>query len=500
MPSAISRGSRTARGNKTAAASSKSSGSIASFTRVSKLQTIGKETIEKVAAFQTGRTSNIEIVLKSRKRGASDDFESLPSSSGGAIKKARRESEVKLQPTAVLPRKKKTVKFAEPEGVKAANTITTSFATQTLASSRKRQFQADDTETASSEAEVLLQRLHLTSSPIRKRSRTYAVQPGSENELPQELIDLLDLHMAFLKTLSMSYAHSSSNSPVDLRTIYSSVSRTWGKRQVTLDDIRVLVGVLSWVAVKTDRSSSQPSPFFISDYGRGKICIDFHPDAQSGPLREQKLNMDFEANLRTLWIGRRNENIQLFIKTLPKAAVKSCAVPLPVLAKGQRTLEELKNGVVRKQQQKEEAKVQAQAAPTLNADGTKMSLLDRVRFKELQQSQAAQGPTPAELMRRAALHRAEDIAAVIGMLCMATSSGQARISFTMVALMTKLKDSLRNPISAEDGACCVKLLATEIAPQWLRVVTIGGRENVVVQPAFRPSDVVLQERVKVLLG
>ncbi|KAK4452432.1 hypothetical protein QBC34DRAFT_398755 [Podospora aff. communis PSN243] len=487
MPGAISRGSRSVRGKP--AATSKSSASITNFTRISKLQTLGKDVSEKAAALETGRTSTIEIVLKSRKRSA-DESETV----GSSAKKARREPEAKaVQPIVPVSRKSKTVTFAEPETLKTP----LKHAIPIPPSSRKRSFQATEiTDASASEAESLLERLNIQSSPIRKRSRTIRPESENDHDLPPELLDLLNLHIAFLKTLTMSYAHNGASSPVDLRNLLPSVSQSWGKRQVTQDDVRLLVGVLNWSPVKVDKSQS---PFFLSDYGRGKICIESQ-NAGPGPLREKKLNMDFESNLRTLWISRRNENVKLFLATLPKTSVKNCVVTNQVLAKGQRTLMELKNGVVRKQQQQEEAKAQAQAAPTLNPDGSKMSLLDRIRFKELQQSQTAQGPSPAELMRRAALQRAEDIAAVIRMLCMATSSGQARVSFTMAALMLKIKESLRNPISVEDGTCCVRLLATEIAPQWMRIVTIGGRENVVLQTAFKPTESAIQERVKSLLG
>ena len=93
------------------------------------------------------------------------------------------------------------------------------------------------------------------------------------------------------------------------------------------------------------------------------------------------------------------------------------------------------------------------------------------------------------------------MAALIGMLSAASaSSGQARISFTMPALLIKLKDSLRNPISSEDGAECVRLLAREVVPGWLRVVTVGGRENVVVQMGMQPSRGEIEGRVRSLLG
>ena len=107
--------------------------------------------------------------------------------------------------------------------------------------------------------------------------------------------------------------------------------------------------------------------------------------------------MDFEANLRTLWRGRRQGAVQtalpLFIATLPKAPIKTAATAksMPILGKNQRTLEELKNGIIRKQppQEQPQAPTPLPAAPLLNPDGSKMSLLDRIRQKEIVQSQAA---------------------------------------------------------------------------------------------------------------
>ncbi|KAK3325232.1 hypothetical protein B0H66DRAFT_114947 [Apodospora peruviana] len=525
MPGVIARPKRTARGKAVAAKlPAANSNSISNFTRVSKLQIIdSKDALAKAVSLESGLTSTIEIVLKSRKRKADNDESLAPSRTDTTSKKLRREPEVKppVEAAATITtttnntttRKRKTVTFAEPEApVKSSPSSCASSSPAKL--SRKRRLETDENDRPTSpspsnnptEAEALFQRLNIQSSPVRKRSKTFFAQstsPDNDYDLPQELLDLLDMHMAFLKALSMQYAHNGSNASVDLRTLCPSITRSWGKRKVTVDDIRRCIGVLSY-------SPTTTAPFFLADYGRGKICIELHAGNNSAePMREQKLNMDFEANLRILWRGRRQGGdtqtaMPLFIATLPKVAIQQAAAPgtnaMPILGKGHRTLEELKNGVVRKQPAAQQT--QAKEEFFLNVDGTKMSLLDRIRHKELIQSQAAAaGPSTEELQRRAALQRADDVAAMIGMLSMAsTNGGQARIAFTMPVLMTKLKDSLRNPISTEDGAACVRLLAKEIAPQWLRVVTVGGKVNVVVQIGFQPSRAQVQDRVAVLLG
>jgi len=75
-----------------------------------------------------------------------------------------------------------------------------------------------------------------------------------------------------------------------------------------------------------------------------------------------------------------------------------------------------------------------------------------------------------------------------------------RVSFRMVTLLQKLKDSLRLPISKEEGAGCIRLLAGEVAPEWLKIVVIAGKENVVAQMGRAPSSGEVVERVKMLSG
>ncbi|KAK4131136.1 hypothetical protein BT67DRAFT_464459 [Trichocladium antarcticum] len=485
MPGLISQKTRTTRGK--LAASKLPSADVNSYAKISKLQLIGKNAAEKTAS-PSGRTSSIEIALPSRKRKVEDDAASTS-------KKVRREQPDApcFEPATPVSRRKKTVKFAELEAVPS----TPSRTTQTPSSSRKRRFQSEET----TQAETLFERLALQ-SPVCKRTKAAA----AHNDLPQELVDLLGLHVAFLKTLSMQCVHNGTNSPIDLRTLYPSVTRTWGKRQVSLEDIQRCVGVLNWTPVKNGNNRPK-SPFFLADYGRGgKVCVDFHPHGEPGPLPEQ-LNMDFEANLRTLWLNRRDQAIPLFMATLPMATLKPCHALAKVVgpARTQTTLADFKKSIPPKKQEKAEpaTPTPTPTAAAATAATPKLSLLERIRLRETQRAEAPQGPSVAEIQRQAALHRAVDVAAVIGMLSKAAlSSGQqvARVSFTMSAVLVRLKDSMRTPVSQEDGAVCVRLLAAEVAPAWLRVVTIAGRENVIVQPGFQMGKGEIEDKVRVLLG
>jgi hypothetical protein len=86
------------------------------------------------------------------------------------------------------------------------------------------------------------------------------------------------------------------------------------------------------------------------------------------------------------------------------------------------------------------------------------------------------------------------------MLSLSNPLSLPRQAFTMAVILDKLRDSLRVPLSKEEGMLCVKLIAAEVAPEWLRVVAIGGRENVVVQRNAQPVDRIIQERMQRLRG
>ncbi|KKY33627.1 hypothetical protein UCDDA912_g06337 [Diaporthe ampelina] len=335
-----------------------------------------------------------------------------------------------------------------------------------------------------------------------------ATTPEPEQALPQELLDIVCLYTAFLKTIVVHYAHNGTNTPVDLRQISQPVSLAWGKRRISLADIRRCVGVMDV------ESSTVRSPFYLVDYGNKKICIELRDGQHGWPLDEASLVRVFEINLRMIWTRLSDSagaDMNAFILGLPKSPVTSCEAltkASSVLAKGQRNMQELKAGIAARKEEKEASKTPAILRST-EGEGMsttpQLSLIDRLRLKESQLAQlAAMGPTAAELERRAALQRADDVAAVIAMLAKAsggTGTGMGgRVSFRMAMLLQKLKDSLRLPISKEEGAACIRLLAGEVAPEWLKIVVIAGKENVVVQMGRTPSSGEVVERVKTLSG
>ncbi|KAJ3572033.1 hypothetical protein NPX13_g5184 [Xylaria arbuscula] len=173
---------------------------------------------------------------------------------------------------------------------------------------RVRSPSVSDSDASAIDTGSLFKKLRLESSPSRFSSPATAdtsvagsdiepeTKPINSNKLPEEVLSLIELHTAFLKTLSLHYAHNGSNVPADLRILCPNISRAWGKKKVVDSDIRVCLGILG-----SSSTSHSNSPFTLSNYGRGKICIEINQSRNFGPLSEDKLNTLFRTNITGLW-------------------------------------------------------------------------------------------------------------------------------------------------------------------------------------------------------
>ncbi|KAK5628913.1 hypothetical protein RRF57_004628 [Xylaria bambusicola] len=484
------------------------SSNISSFARVSK--TSGNAAVKKELAPSTPRKDvKLEAITPaSRKRKVVAPIED-ESSADESPKNVTTSSTRKLASSSTTTTPVQPVKRGRGRPPKKARPEPTPR-------KRVRSPSVSDSDASTVDTGALFKKLRLESSPSRFSSPVTAdtsvagsdiesdTNPAKSSQLPEEVLSLIDLHTAFLKTLSLHYAHNGSNVPADLRILCPNIARAWGKKKVTDADIRVCLGILS-----SSSSSPSSSPFTLSNYGRGKICIEINQSRNFGPLSEDKLNTLFRTNITALWttfLASGNEtNASAFLPTLPKAPVTLCeslAKASPLLLKGQQRLEDLKHGIAAKKQEKIAPKTSTADTTVQNADGTKMSLLDRIRMKSLQKSAMPAGLSPAQLERRGALQRVEEVSALIGMLSRASSEDGmgGRISFTMASLLEKLKDSFRMGISKPEGAACVRLLANEVAPEWIRVITLAGRENVVVEVSCQVGKPEVARRVRDILG
>lgn len=520
MPGATS-GRPRGRPRKVAAPAPADSALIGTFTRVSKLTApIGKELGDKKVIKTVDISQSTPATPSTRKRRAARS----PEPEEAATPVAQRQI---LNTTS---RSAKKARHQEPEHISRPS-IPEQVPSTPRRNNKKRALSPEIESPRTKEAGNLFKRLRIQASPSRTIPRlssplitqastpatsvipdtedensddaTAATTPEPEQALPQELLDIVSLYTAFLKTIVVHYAHNGTNTPVDLRQISQPVSLAWGKRRISLADIRRCVGVMDV------ESSNVKSPFYLVDYGNKKICVELRDEHHGQPLDEGSLVRAFEHNLWMMWTKPRdsaNADLNAFVLGLPKAPVTSCEAltkASSLLAKGQRNMQELKAGIAARKEEKEASKMPTvlQSAEGEGTSGTQLSLIDRLRLKESHLAKlAATGPSAAELERRAALQRADDVAAVVAMLAKASGgTGMGgRVSFRMVTLLQKLKDSLRLPISKEEGAACIRLLAGEVAPEWLKIVVIAGKENVVIQMGRAPSSGEVVGRVKKL--
>ena len=214
----------------------------------------------------------------------------------------------------------------------------------------------------------------------------------------------------------------------------------------------------------------------LSDYGHGKLCIEICTGSTKAgriarPVNENLLNDIFVKGLKKAWSERDGEiDVKAFIDGLPMESITTCSSLTkmsPMLAKGQRRLEDMKAGItIRKEAGNKDVAMAA-------IGGEKPTLLERLRTKQLQQSTLPAAPSKAQLSRKAALQRIEEVASVLTMLSTSNSIGQQRISFTMPTVLGKLKDSFKTPMSNEEGDICVRLIASDVAPHWVKIVQDG---------------------------
>lgn len=451
-----------------------SSRGIAAFTRVSKSQVISNSVYDKIDRLETSETAQPIESDRKRKilRVEEVDTSTVWADQASAIL------------SAVLDTSERAIKPLPQRS------LTTS---QKLAQTLKQHISIPQAcgpeETPTKDAKDILDSLPSCSSTKQEHISNNAQQ------LPSELHDLINLHASFLTALTLHHAHNGAHAPADLRLLCPNVARAWGKRRVLLSDIQRTLGVVN--------ISKIISGLTLSDYGHGKICVESKPGSEkpgqvARVLDENQLNDAFVRELRKLWEERDRtlDSVTDFIETLPLESITICsslAKMSPLLAKGQRRLEDLRAGIILKRQIEKEEPV---VVLSKEDGGRRPTLLERLKAKQLLQSTLPPPPSKAELGRKAALHRLEEVVSVLTLLTTSTSIGQSRVSFTMPTVLGKLRDSFKMPMSKEEGDTCVRLLASEVAPEWLRIVKMGKVDAVVVNRDNRPSDLDIKERIK----
>ncbi|KAF2757691.1 hypothetical protein EJ05DRAFT_397816 [Pseudovirgaria hyperparasitica] len=128
-------------------------------------------------------------------------------------------------------------------------------------------------------------------------------EPPCGVELPVELNHLIQLHSSMLSALSLHYAHNGTSAPVDLTSLVPSLTRLYRKRKVTVDDIQICIGQLQ---SSSECSSPSITKLRLTDYGRGRVCIELDGELTRGSVMDRQIDEDrllkvFEEALKGSW-------------------------------------------------------------------------------------------------------------------------------------------------------------------------------------------------------
>jgi hypothetical protein len=364
------------------------------------------------------------------------------------------------------------------------------------------------------------------SDDLLRSSKSEADTPlnSDADQLPEELLEYISLHSSFLTVLSLHYAHNGPLIPADLRNIIPTIERAWKRRRIVAEDIQRLLAVGHESSCD---GKETVGPLYLSNYGHGKVCIEVlgcqhSGEAQRRPLDEEHLNMRFFKQLEQQWIHyittvSHNPSPAAFISSLPPLPIRRCTSLSklnPLISKGQRRLEDLRNIAIKAQKSPlQPATANVIPLPKQPAEKTMVrstDLFSRLKAKQLYQSTLPLPPSSATLARKSALQRLPEVAPVLQSLAVSSKkhcnnvavrrlghTNDAHVSFTMPTLVQHLQMSSRNPVGKEEAARCVTLLE-EVTPGWVSIKKMGKATCVTLRGEGVGRDE-LSERVKRLV-
>lgn len=355
-------------------------------------------------------------------------------------------------------------------------------------------------------------------SPLKRNIREGGVLKKPETQVqlapisrPACLDDLLKLHSSFLTALAVHSAHNGVAAPADTREFLRSVTQLWRKRKVVVKDLQRLVWI--W-----EQSGQTTKPAFrLANYGLGRVCLErvFRGDYDGFErLDEAECQEQFEQTLDLLWEKtldsvpngdeEQDQVAMHFVETLGVSPVHECLAPFTAFRKGQQRLQDLKGGVIRMKTQKFHADAinGNDNTPKVLETTTnrRKGLLDRIKNKELRQSKLPPPPSKEMLLRRAAVERMEDVAAVLASLRPVGYVGSGikamlaaqRKPFQIPVIVQHVQDSVRNPISQQEVEICIELMArVDVAGHWVNFVPVNKIQMVVLKSCadVSPKDI-----------
>ncbi|KAL4906154.1 hypothetical protein BDW74DRAFT_151402 [Aspergillus multicolor] len=337
-------------------------------------------------------------------------------------------------------------------------------------------------------------RVAATARPRAKKTNAPLPQSSASFNLaarPAGVEEVVRLHSAFLKALTIHAAHRGVAAPADLRDFLPSIERIWKKRKVVVKDVQRLLWI--W-------RQGAGCAFRLANHGLGRVCLERIAGRAERLDDEAEMQSRFEEVVDLLYkqaLEKAEDGEVDFIATLGLISIEESLAPFTAFRKGQQRLQDLKGGVIKVKMDvllAEAAKDEtSETTPAKMRDATtnrRLGLLDRIKNKSLRQSKLPPPPSKEVLLRRAAAGRVEEVANVLALLRPAGYVGSGpmarmaaqRTPFCLETLVQRVQDSTRNPISPKEVEACLEILAREdIAGHWVSIVVVNQLKSVVLQ-------------------
>ncbi|PLB53054.1 hypothetical protein P170DRAFT_434779 [Aspergillus steynii IBT 23096] len=340
---------------------------------------------------------------------------------------------------------------------------------------------------------------------VRRNNTVKLPEPVLEVR-PPCVSELLHLHAAFVKALTMHAAHCGPGAPADLREFLHSVERLWKKRKVVVGDLQRLVWIWEQQQQQQQQKEQQTATlsvprFRLANYGLGKVCLErvSKGEGRVDLINENELQVQFEQAVESLWenaldAAGGDESRVDFMATLGLSTIHESLTPFTTFRKGQQRLQDLRGGVIKLKTEKmrtmESQETQGPVKTQQATTSRRMGLLDRIKEKALRQSKLPPPPSKEMIMRGAAAQRTEEVAGVLSLLRPAGYVGSGlkavgaaqRKPFQMAMIVQNVQDSVRNPISEKEVEVCLEILSRpDIAGQWVNIVTVNHIKSVVLK-------------------
>ncbi|KAK6514299.1 hypothetical protein TWF506_008695 [Arthrobotrys conoides] len=314
-----------------------------------------------------------------------------------------------------------------------------------------------------------------------------------DNSLPKRVLRLITIHNSIISLLLLEYA----TQPAILAEYLPQISRN-ANTNITLVDLQRIV-TLSERTIRL---------LVVENRGNAIELVN------GVNWKTSNLGQQFRTRVEKWWEGktkaeRKDEDkllgsIELAeilpensssssqtttgLQTPPVTPSKPKGVTTTPLSKGQRRLQDLKNFTLSKQTSlspspiKKKENISLSTGNSPSVANRKSSLLERIRAKAQAASSAPAPLSPAVLQRRTAMQWLESIIPILLQLTTPASTLGAKsklhvpstTSFPMTTVIQNVKTSLQKPIASEDIERSLRLLADEIAGDFVKIVEWKG--------------------------